>query len=478
MATEFIGRKKEQEVLRKALESGEAEMVSVIGRRRTGKTFLVKTYYKNNLVFEVTGIKNQGEEEQLKIFTRAINRIGKNLKEIPTPKNWLEAFFALSDRLEELAITEKYVVFLDELPWLAVPQARFIGGLSWFWNSWAVNQNIVVVICGSSASWMVQKIVKDTGGLHNRITRRIYLKPFTLAETELYLKSRNIYLNRYHILQLFMAMGGIPHYLKEVEAGKSATQNIDDICFSEAGILYDEFSNIFTSLFDDSYNHIAVIRALAKTKQGLDRNTLIETAKVPNGGTLTNVLEELQQSGFIESYQPFGKKTKDKLHRLTDEYTLFYLQFIENQDRTEAGTWELLSQTQDYKIWSGYAFEGICIKHLPQIKKAMSIGGVYSVASSFLKKGTKTEKGTQIDLVLDRNDHTINLFEIKFYNKSFTVSKEYAQVLQNKKDVFEETTKTRKHLFMTLISTFGITHNEHSLGLVDQVLTLDDLFLD
>lgn len=478
MATEFIGRKKEQEVLGKALESGEAEMVSVIGRRRTGKTFLVKTYYKNNLVFEVTGIKNQGEEEQLKIFTRAINRIGKNLKEIPTPKNWLEAFFALSDRLEELAITEKYVVFLDELPWLAVPQARFIGGLSWFWNSWAVNQNIVVVICGSSASWMVQKIVKDTGGLHNRITRRIYLKPFTLAETELYLKSRNIYLNRYHILQLFMAMGGIPHYLKEVEAGKSATQNIDDICFSEAGILYDEFSNIFTSLFDDSYNHIAVIRALAKTKQGLDRNTLIETAKVPNGGTLTNVLEELQQSGFIESYQPFGKKTKDKLHRLTDEYTLFYLQFIENQDRTEAGTWELLSQTQDYKIWSGYAFEGICIKHLPQIKKAMSIGGVYSVASSFLKKGSKTEKGTQIDLVLDRNDHTINLFEIKFYNKSFTVSKEYAQVLQNKKDVFEETTKTRKHLFMTLISTFGITHNEHSLGLVDQVLTLDDLFLE
>jgi uncharacterized protein len=478
MATIFIGRKKEQEILQKALESNEAEMVSVIGRRRTGKTFLVKSYYKDQIVFDVTGIKDQSEEVQLKNFTQSLNRIGKKLNKIKTPKTWLDAFFALSDRLEELAIAEKYVIFLDELPWLATPQTRFIGALSWFWNSWAVDQNIVVVICGSSASWMIQKIVKDTGGLHNRITRRIYLKPFTLAETERYFKSRNINLKRYHILQLFMAMGGIPHYLKEVEAGKSATQNIDAICFSEGGILYNEFSNLFTSLFDDSYNHIAVIRALAKTKQGLDRNTLIETAKVPNGGTLTNVLEELQQSGFIETYSPFGKKIKDTLYRLTDEYTLFYLQFIENQEKTEDGIWELLSQTQDYKIWSGYAFEGICIKHLPQIKKALSIGGVYSTASSFLKKGTKTEKGTQIDFVLDRNDQTINLFEIKFYNKSFIVSKEYAQILENKKHIFEETTKTRKHLFLTLISTFGITHNEHSLGLIDQTLTLDDLFSD
>jgi uncharacterized protein len=478
MVTEFIGRKKEQEILQKALDSGEAEMVSVIGRRRTGKTFLVKTFYQDQIVFELTGVKGAPMDEQLKNFRIALQRSSKNPLLVTPFNDWLDAFFTLITYIETLPTDRKHVVFLDELPWLSAGNPAFIRGLSWFWNSGAVNLNVVVVICGSSASWMIQKIVNDTGGLHNRITRRIYLKPFTLAETERYFKSRNIKLNRYHILQIFMAMGGIPHYLKEVEGGKSATQNIDAICFSEAGILYNEFSNLFTSLFDDSYNHIAVIRALAKTKQGLDRNTLIETAKVPNGGTLTNVLEELQQSGFIESYQPFGKKTKDKLFRLTDEYTLFYLQFIENQDNTGEGTWELLSQTQDCKIWSGYAFEGICIKHLPQIKKALSIGGVYSLASSFLKKGTKTEKGTQIDLVLDRNDQTINLFEMKFYNKSFTVSKEYAQILQNKKNVFEETTKTRKLLFITLMTTFGITHNEHSLGLIDQVLTIDDLFLD
>ncbi len=275
-----------------------------------------------------------------------------------------------------------------------------------------------------------------------------------------------------------MAMGGIPHYMKEIEAGKSAAQNIDDICFSETGILRDEFSILFSSLFDDSYNHIAVVRALAKTRQGIDRNSLIAAAKLSNGGTLTQVLEELNQSGFIDAYQPFGKKTKDKLYRLTDEYSLFYLQFIEKQGVTESGLWLQLSQSQDYKIWSGYTFEGICLKHIQQIKKALSIGGVYSVPSSFLKKGTETEKGTQIDLLLDRADRIINVFEIKFYADIISVTKDMAQNWKNKMRIFKQTTKTPKHLFLTLITTFGITPNEHSIGLVDQVLTVDDIFLD
>jgi uncharacterized protein len=478
MATQFVGRKKEQEVLQKALQSNEAEMVSVIGRRRIGKTFLIKTIYQEHIVFELTGVKDSPIEEQLGNFAYALKKASKNTLIIKPFSDWMEAFYVLTDYLEKLPQDRKYVVFFDEVPWFSQYKSDFIRGLSYFWNSWAVNQNIVVVICGSSASWMIQKIVNDRGGLHNRITRRLFLKPFTLAETETYLKSRNINLNRYHIMQLFMAMGGIPHYLKEIDGGKSAAQNIDDICFTETGILRDEFSNLFTSLFDDSYNHIAVIRALAKTHQGIDRNTLIKTAKVSNGGTLTNVLEELNQSGFIDSYAPFGKKTKDRLYRLTDEYSLFYLQFIENQEFTESGTWLELSQTQEYKIWCGYAFENICLKHISQIKKALGIAGVYSMASSFLKKGTKTEKGTQIDLVLSRNDQIINLFEMKFYNQNFTVSKEYAQNLQSKKWIFEAETKTRKHLFLTLVTMFGITHNEHSLGLVDQVLTVDDLFLE
>lgn len=477
MQDKLIGRAQEKAILEKALQSERAEMVSVIGRRRIGKTFLIKTIYKEHLVFELTGTQNAPLSEQLLNFTYALQLSSGNLLIGKPPSNWMEAFYILINYLKQLPKDKKPVVFLDELPWLATHKSGFLRGLSFFWNTWAVNQSIVVVICGSAASWMIQKVVNHTGGLHNRITKRIQLKPFTLTETEQYLRVNNkVKLNRYHILQIYMAMGGIPHYLKEVEAGKSATQNIEDICFSETGLLRDEFSNLYTALFDHSDNHIAIIRALAQKRQGMNRTELIKTAKLPNGGSVTKALNELQQSGFIDFFYPYGKKKNNKLFRLMDEYSIFYLQFIEKHTKELNNLWKQLSQTQTYKVWCGFAFENICLKHISQIKKALSIGGLYSISSSFYKKGTATEKGTQIDLLLDRNDQVINLFEIKFYNKVFTVSKGYAEILKTKIDIFEETTQTKKQLFLTMITTFGITENEHSVGLIDQVLTIDDLF--
>lgn len=473
----LIGREEEKEVLLKALQSNSAEMVSVIGRRRIGKTFLIKTVYKDHLVFELTGTQNAPLSEQLQNFTYALQLSSGSMLLGKPPSNWMEAFFILINYLKQFPKKQKPVVFLDELPWLATHKSGFLRGLSFFWNTWAVNQPIVVVICGSAASWMIQKVVNHTGGLHNRITRRIQLKPFTLAETETYLKVNNkVKLNRYHILQLYMAMGGIPHYLKEVEVGKSATQNIEDICFSETGLLKDEFSNLYTALFNQSDNHIAIIRALAQKRQGMNRTELIKTTKLPNGGSVTKALNELQQSGFIDTFYPYGKKKNNKLFRLMDEYSIFYLQFIEKNDKKLDNIWAQLSQAQAYKIWCGFAFENICLKHIAEIKRALGIGGVFSVPSSFTKKGNNTEKGTQIDLLLERKDQVINIFEIKYYNKIFSISKSYAEALKSKLDIFEETTKTRKQLFLTMITTFGIAENEHSTGLVDQSIILDDLF--
>jgi uncharacterized protein len=477
--TILVGRKKEQAILRKALLSREAEMVSVIGRRRVGKTYLIRTFYKDKIVFDFSGVKDAPTDEHLRTFHLKLKALSPDINRFSSPpRDWLEAFHWLSMVLESIDLSQKKVIFLDEIPWLSNNDPEFIRALSWFWNSWAVMRHLVVVLCGSAASWMIQKIVNDKGGLHNRITRRIYMKPFTLAETEAYFKSRHITLDRYHIVQIYMAMGGIPHYLKEVEDGKSAIQNIDDICFSESGLLRTEFGILFSSIFDNANHHIAIIRALAKTRQGIDRQSLVAASKVPNGGTLTKILEELQISGFIDTSQPFGKKTKDKLYRLSDEYSLFYLQFIEGQGIGERGLFMELSQTQSYKTWSGYAFEGICLKHVPQIKKAMSIGGVYSTAASFLKKGTETEKGTQIDLLLDRNDKVISVFEIKFYNEFFSLTKDYAENLQHKMRVLRDTTKTKKLLLLTLITPFGLKYNQHSIGLVNQTLTVDDLFLE
>ena len=477
MRAQFIGRKKELAILQQALESREAEMVAVIGRRRIGKTFLINEAYKGKILYEVTGLQNASREEQIFNFTYQLNEAAQPSSPFKSPANWLEAFVLLINWLKQQDQSEKLVVFFDELSWLATPNSGFLRALGFFWNSWAVKQNIVVVICGSAASWMIQKVVNHRGGLHNRITRRIFLYPFTISETEEYLQNRNLRFDRYQIAELYMIMGGIPHYLKEVQSGQSIVQNIDRICFSASGLLKEEFSRLYVSLFANADQHIAIIRALGNSHQGLTRGKIVEESKLSDGGSFSKILEELEQSGFITSYFPFGKKKKEKLFRLTDEYSLFYLRFIENKRKEGENTWQHLSQTQPYKIWRGYAFESLWLKHISQIKKALGIAGVYSETSSFYKKGNAEEKGTQIDLIIDRNDRVINICEIKFSDSEFSVSKEYSQKLRSKLHVFRETTKTKKYLMLTMLTTFGIKHNEHSLGYIEKVLTLDELFV-
>ncbi len=478
MSDELFGRKNEIAILREALQSNRAEMVSVIGRRRVGKTFLIETIYQKHIIFKVTGIQHAKRKEQLRNFVIQLNEYSADSFPMAAPQDWLDAFHLLTKFLNTQSSDKKNVVFLDELPWLATHKSGFLKGLSWFWNSWAVNQNIVVVICGSAASWMIQKVVNHRGGLHNRITKRIHLQAFTLKETEEYLTGNNIRFDRYQLIQLYMAMGGIPHYLKEIRHGDSAAQNINRICFSPTGLLRDEFSRLYVSLFNHAERHIAVIKALANKQQGLPREQIIADAKLPPGSSVSRILEELLASGFISVYRPFGKKKKGKLYRLTDEYSLFYLNFIEGKAHEGDDIWNLLSQTPIYKTWSGYTFENICLKHIAPIKKALGISGIYSLSGSFYKKGTAQEKGAQIDLLIDRNDHVINLFEAKFYNEPYTITKDYATKLREKMSVFRSTTKTKKQLFWVFISTFGINENQHSGGVIAKSLTMDDLFED
>jgi uncharacterized protein len=277
---------------------------------------------------------------------------------------------------------------------------------------------------------------------------------------------------------LYMAMGGIPHYLNEVEAGLSAAQNIERICFLPTGLLNNEFSRLYPALFENADNHIAVIKALAEKWQGLTRNEIIAFSKLTDGGGVTRCLDELISSGFVSTYFPFGKKKKEMLYRLTDEYSLFFLQFLENKAHKGKNIWMELSQTQEYTSWSGYAFESLCLKHIPQIKKALGISGVYAETSSFYQKGTAQNSGVQIDLLIDRKDNVINVFELKFYSGLMTLSKSYSDELRDKITIFKETTQTHKQVFLNLLTTFGLKQNEHSLGLIDKALTMDALFVD
>jgi len=478
MTNFFIGRQEEKEILQETLVSREAEMVAVIGRRRVGKTYLIESVYQDNIIFQVTGLQNTPKSAQLENFMLQLNKIVQSKLPLATPTSWLRAFALLTDVLEEKMGAEKKVVFLDELPWLATHKSGFLTGLSYFWNSWAKNKNVVLVVCGSAASWMIRKVINNKGGLYNRVTKRIFLLPFTLAETEAYLRAQGFDFTRYQITQLYLALGGIPHHLKEIQNGKTAVQNINRICFSKNGLLRTEFSRLYPALFAHAENHIAIIRALAKKQKGLTRNEIITAAKIPNGNSATRALEELEHSGFISAYRPFNKKKKNRLYRLTDEYSLFYLQFIEGKAYEGTDVWNHLSQTQGYKSWSGYAFESLCLKHILQIKKALDIAGIYSLSSSFYRKGTNTEQGTQIDLLIDRNDGAINLFEIKFYEEPFSVNKAYAAILRNKRSIFKAVTKTKKQIFYVLISAQGIMPNAHSAAAFTQILTLDDLFVE
>ena len=467
---EVIGRYEAKSILDKAFKDDKASLVAVFGRRRIGKTYLIKTYMWNRMSFVYYGIHNVPNEVQLEKFTEALSIQLNNKKALPLPADWFAAFTLLGTLLLKKR-SKKLVVFLDEFPWMQTPKSNFLAAFENFWNSFAAARpNIMVVLCGSAASWMIQNVVRNKGGLHNRITHKIALQPFSLYETELFLKSRKVNLNHYQLIQLYMAFGGVPMYLEQVTAGQSTAQIIDAACFNKNGFLYNEFTDLYQALFDMADRHIKVIKALAGKPQGLIRNEIIKAAKLQSGGTASNLLEELSAGGFITPYIPFGKKLKDAIYKLTDEYSLFYIKFMEANRTGGKGTWLRLSDTPAYKSWSGLAFESLCIKHLEAVEKAIGIHAIHTQASAW------KNAAAQIDLVIDRRDQSINLCEMKFYSDNFTIDKKYATALRQKATQFKLQTKTRKQLFWALITPFGLHKNEHSIGLVDTVISGEDLF--
>ncbi|TGV04709.1 AAA family ATPase [Flavivirga rizhaonensis] len=473
----IIGRKEEIEVMSSFLTNKRAHLLAVIGRRRVGKTFLIREVYKKKIAFEMTGLKNADLNNQLLNFTLQINTYFPREEQYSKPDSWLLAFNLLSKTLSYLNTDQKPVVFFDEIPWIASKRSGFMEALAHWWNNWASQQNIIVVICGSAASWMLEHVVNAKGGLHNRITKLITLMPFTLSETKEFLEEKRIEISNYQIIQLYLAMGGIPHYLEHISKGKSAAHNIQEMCFSKDGILNTEFENLYPALFDNAGNHIKIIKALASKSRGLERQEILKITGMSDGGWFSNILNELGTSGFISTYEPLEKKKKDTLYRLTDEYSLFYLNFIEDKSKSGLDNWMRMSQSQEYKIWCGYAFENLCMKHVDDIKKALGISGVQTNVNSFLHRKDETyEKGFQIDMLIDRKDDVINICEMKFYSDEFSISSEYAKNLRTKKQGLKVVTKTKKMVYITFITTYGVLENQNKIDLVENDFTIDILF--
>ncbi len=481
MAT-IIGRNRELKLLDKIYQSGKPEFLAIYGRRRVGKTYLIREFFKNKgLYFTLIGVKGASSRKQLTLFTKEFLRVFGPMKNYTAPRNWLEAFDQLKDRVEKVKQNERIILFLDELPWLATPRSGFLEDLGYFWNNYiSTNNRVILIVCGSSASWIIKKIIHNKGGFHGRLTAKIRLLPFDLKETEEYLHAHGVVLDRKSIIDIYMALGGIPTYLNYVQKGESALKTVGNLCFG--GPLTHEFDELYAALFDGYARHVNIVKTLASHPYGLTQKQIALETGLTKGGTMTDVLNELEQSGFILSIKDFGKQKKERRYRLVDEYSIFYLKWwprVEESSLNGSDTlfWTNVFNSSLGRSWAGYAFESICLTHIHSIKKSLGISGVLSSCSSWEYRPSEgSERGTQIDLVIDRADNCINLCEIKYCDKEFIITKACDKDLREKRSIFFEQTKTKKSVFITLISPYGVNKNAGYFGTADVILTMDALF--
>jgi len=472
MMETLVGRKQERELLQMLTESESPEFLAVYGRRRVGKTFLIRQFFQNNFTFYFSGVENSRTKKQLENFRIAYHNYFHTT--ISTPENWTIAFEMLRQAISGLKKKGKKVIFIDELPWMATSASGFIQAFEYWWNTYAsANSDILLIVCGSSTSWMLNKIIKNRGGLHNRVTRQMLLEPFSLAECEAFMQSQKMPLDRKQITDYYMIIGGVPYYWKQLKKSAGLPQNIDNLFFKKNSVLREEFEKIYNSLFKHSEKYIALVKTLGEKRSGLTREELVKNAQLADGGSITRMLEELEQCGFVRSYTAFGKKQKDKLYQLVDLFSLFHLNFLQNKKITDENYWTNHLNTPVNNAWRGYAFEQVCLAHTTQIRRKLGISGVTTCTFSW--RSRDSESGAQIDLVIDRNDRVINLCEMKYADNEFVITKEYDKNLRNKRGAFREETKTRKTLHTTLITTYGLRRNEY-WGHIQSEVILDDLF--
>ena len=469
----IVGRKKERKELLEAYKSQYSEFVAVTGRRRVGKTFLIREVFDYKFAFQHSGLANQKTKVQLQEFRASLLRCG--MKKCKVPEDWFEAFHLLGDFLSSLPEGKK-VVFIDELPWMDAPRSQFVSALEHFWNGFAsARKDILLIICGSATSWIINNVFRNHGGLHNRVTHRIHLQPFTLRECELYAKSLHLSISRYEILECYMVLGGIPFYWSLLERGMSVSQNIDNLFFNKNGKLRNEYNDLYNSLFKNPEPYIKIVEALSKNKQGLTRNEISSVLKVSSSGTLSKQLENLVYCDIIRRYETKvnGKpKTNDAYFQLIDLFTLFHLNF--RHQLTTDDYWEQRINTPTINIWQGLAFEHVCMSHIQHIRHAL---GLDKIAVEYYSWRSSKSPRAQVDMIIERADRLINLCEIKYCQSEYVITAEEDMKFRNRIAAFIRESKTRYGILPTWITSYGLFENEYSSNVSYQI-TMDDLFVN
>ena len=476
----MTGRAKEVSELEELYSGNQPELIAVYGRRRIGKTYLIEQTFKNRFAFRHAGLSPLEHEKkgmleyQLKHFYNSLRSYGLEAEKCPA--TWLDAFFLLQQLLEKKGSDQRQVVFIDELPWLDTPRSGFITAFEGFWNNWGSHRdNLMVIVCGSANSWMLDKLINNHGGLYGRVTYEIKLSPFTLGECEEYLNYNKVKISRYDIAQSYMIVGGVPYYLRYFRKGLSLSQNIDNLFFNEDAKLKYEFDRLFSSVFSNPGTVKSIVSFLYTKNAGYTRREITDGLHITDGGTVTSCLNALVASDFVKKYVPFGMNRKQEHYRLIDPFCIFYLRFVQGTQGMNDHYWEQNVKSQSIISWRGIAFENLCFCHIRQIKQALGINGVASRQSAWSKRSDDTE-GTQIDMLIDRSDNVINMCEIKFYGDEFVVNRDYYRTIMHRQELLSGEVSRKTAIHSTLITTFGLAYNEYS-GIFDRVITLDALYL-
>lgn len=469
----MVGRTKEIKELQRCYESAESEFVAVYGRRRVGKTFLIRNAFSGRFAFQHAGLARGGMKKQLRHFRNSLKEAGRII-ENPL-EDWVDAFEELKIVIKTSELVKK-VVFIDEMPWLDTPRSDFVSALEAFWNGWASARNdVLLIICGSAASWIVKKLFKNKGGLHNRVTSRIHLQPFTLAECQEYARERGLSTSRKDIAEYYMALGGIPYYWSYLERSYSVALNFDRLFFADGAPLKHEFAELYDSLFRSTKVHLKVINALGTKKTGMTREELLAQTKLTSSGALSGCLAALEECGFIRKYRILGAK-KRFVFQLMDSFTLFHFRFLADMEGKDENWWSRSVTSPMQSNWRGLAFERLCLQHIQQMKAALGIGGVLTNVHAWHHAPDDVYPfGVQIDLLLDRADNVINVCEMKYFAGPYAIDKAADADFERKLETFRAVTKTEKAVHLTLVTSRGLVRNAYANAVQSEV-TLDDLF--
>jgi AAA+ ATPase superfamily predicted ATPase len=470
---DIIGRERERRALARLENSKKPEFVAVYGRRRVGKTYLIAEHFANKFTFSVTGVSDESRKVQLRAFHAALSKYFKG--DIPVPADWFEAFGLLEERIEQDHTHGRKVLFIDEMPWLDTPRSGFLSALEHFWNAFASKRpDILLIVCGSAASWIIKNLIDNYGGLHNRITETIVVEPYPLCDCEAFYRSRGVAMNRQQIAEAYMILGGIPFYMDAMDKMFGLNQNIDLLLFEKNAKLRGEFDRLYHSLFRKADNHIRAVETLSKNGAGMTRQELSAAVGISDGGGLTKVLAELEACGLIAGSPDIRKRRNGEYYKLVDFFSLFYFRYLKAGKRRGAPHfWTNYLSDPAHRAWCGYAFERLCMAHIRQIKQKLGIAGVITETYAFRSSAKKG--GAQIDLLIDRRDGTINLCECKYTGRPYELTEKDANDLERKKDVFLKETGTKKSIHITMITANGLVQNAYRNNIQSEI-TLDDLF--